>query len=250
MRSHRDGWRFRFGPKQERDEARPTLLRLLTSSSLGLAPARGEDQGAINLPETCSVTRAVLPLRRGGAVRRPARLVHSVERAARHAGARLARQRAGVWRSFGTECRRFRLGRSLGRRRRGSIPLQLGAWVCPPLVQCRMSKAELSIRCGRSSPVARTEMARVNVGRIPRGTATPRARPSDIWIGAHGARNRSTVEHELALRPAISPQACMPPTARCATRREAWVTGFDRGAGAPSSTGVTPPGLVASSQSD
>ena len=47
------------------------------------------------------------------------------------------------------------------------------------------------------------------------------------------ARNRSKVEQELALRPGFSAQARMPPTARfCATRREAWVTGFDCGAGA------------------
>lgn len=45
-------------------------------------------------------------------------------------------------------------------------------------------------------------------------------------------RNRSTVGHELALRPGFSSQARMPPTAQCATRRGAGVTGFDCGAGA------------------
>jgi hypothetical protein len=85
-------------------------------------------------------------------------------------------------------------------------------------------------------------------GRRTRPLATdqpsPRPRTSSNKLfrrGSHNARNRSRVEHELALRPRFSPQARMPPTALPAPR------GARRGllvltAGpAPYLTGVTPP---------
>ena len=46
------------------------------------------------------------------------------------------------------------------------------------------------------------------------------------------ARDRSRVEHELALRPGFSAQARMPPTARLRHEARGGVTGFDCGAGA------------------
>jgi|SRR5947209_2042011 len=63
-----------------------------------------------------------------------------------------------------------------------------------------------------------------------RASATPH---NSFVLGSHNARNRSSVGKRLALRPEIlSPSPNATDGATCATRREAWVTGFDRGAGA------------------
>jgi hypothetical protein len=54
----------------------------------------------------------------------------------------------------------------------------------------------------------------------------------EFGIGAQERRNGSSVGRWLALRPQFSAQARMPTTALRASRREAWVSRFDRGAGA------------------
>ena len=76
------------------------------------------------------------------------------------------------------------------------------------------------------------------VDRCPR----PRTSPSRVLRSAHtNARDGSTFERELALRPGFSARARLPPTARPVTRREAGVTGFDCGGRCRAPTGVTPP---------
>ena len=75
----------------------------------------------------------------------------------------------------------------------------------------------------------------------PLGRNQPRSTPADepspckliqVWVHINGC-TRSTVEHELALRPGFSPQGPdATDGATRATRREAWVTGFDCRAGA------------------
>jgi hypothetical protein len=89
------------------------------------------------------------------------------------------------------------------------------------------------------------------VGRQPPCTADPSSSRTTALTSAHtDARDRSTVEHELALRPEFSARARMPPTARPAPRGERPRLLVLTAGRCRTSTGVTPPGLVAAPRSD
>ena len=101
-----------------------------------------------------------------------------------------------------------------------------------PDIQCTPSLQAPSIDVGAGTPDCRStiQMQKCWAGSLPMplGRSPDRLLRSVHAIHANGSR----VMSELALRPGSSPQARVATDdAFCVTRREAWVTGFDCGAG-------------------
>ena len=129
--------------------------------------------------------------------------------------------------------------RLLGSRRLSSSPDGQGSIACQRPILNAVWSSRVSLNTS-----ARASFAANGTGRR-RGISPmrPRTSPTRIfWGRLHiDGRNGSTVGRVLALRPGFSVHARMPPTACCATRREACVTGVDCGARAARPIDVTPP---------
>ena len=107
------------------------------------------------------------------------------------------------------------------------------------MLQC-IAGSPLILAIGRVGRRAFPREGRVSV--MSPGARNRMAREDFLGSASTQApRDRSTVEHELALRPGFCTRVRMPPTARSAPRGGRRGAGFDCGAGAVLLPGVTPP---------